>query len=175
MKSAKVLEVVELGRDLFVKHIIRPLIKDHVINAILSLMRIERTGYVINRSAIKNCVDLLLQFSDSSYGTTMYRRYLQPLILRQSYVYYSAEARRLLETCDALEYLRWVNFVSCRALTNLFINDIRFEQSFSRRSRASTNAHYYKPDLLSRLFSEMLSSNHTRGHSLTRLAYVWMP
>ena len=112
MKSANVLEVVELGRDLFVKHIIRPLIKDHVVNAILTLLHIERTGYVINRSAIKNCVDLMLQFSDSSYGTTMYRRYLEPLILRQSYVYYSAEAGRLLETCDTLEYLRRVKLLS---------------------------------------------------------------
>jgi cullin 3 len=115
VRSANVLKVVELGRDLFVKHITRPLVKDHVINAILSLMHIERTGYVINRYAIKNCVDLLLQFSDSSYGTTMYRRYLQPLILRQSYVYYTAEARRLLETCDALEYLRRVIFLSLAA------------------------------------------------------------
>ncbi|KAI0303827.1 Cullin-domain-containing protein [Multifurca ochricompacta] len=108
VKSANVLEVVELGRDLFVKHIIRPPIKDHIINAILNLLHIERDGYVINRSAITNCVDALLQLSDSPDGTTVYKRYLEPDILRQSDTYYRAEAEKLLETCDTPEYLRRV-------------------------------------------------------------------
>ncbi|KAI0250273.1 Cullin-domain-containing protein [Lactifluus subvellereus] len=100
--------VVELGRDLFVRHIIRPPIKDHVINTILSLLHIERDGYVINRSAITNCVEALLLLSDHPDGTSVYKRYLEPEILRQSDVYYKAEAARLLETCNALEYLRRV-------------------------------------------------------------------
>lgn len=112
MKNANVLEVVDLGRDLFVKHIIRPPIQDHIINAILSLLHIERDGYVINRSAITNCVDALLQLSDSPDGITVYKRHLEPEILRQSEAYYKAEAARLLETCDALEYLRRVNVSS---------------------------------------------------------------
>jgi len=112
VKSANLLEVVDLGRDLFVKHIIRPPIKDHIINAILSLLHIERDGYVINRSAITSCVDALSKLSDSSDGTTIYKRHLEPEILRESEVYYKAEASRLLETCDALEYLRRVNVSS---------------------------------------------------------------
>ncbi|KAH9002894.1 Cullin-domain-containing protein [Lactarius hatsudake] len=106
VKSANVLEVVELGRDLFVKHIVRPPIKDHVITAILSLLRIERDGFVINRSAVTNCVDALLQLSDHLDGITVYTRYLEPEILRLSDAYYKAEAERLLETCDTPEYLR---------------------------------------------------------------------
>ncbi|KAI0264505.1 Cullin-domain-containing protein [Gloeopeniophorella convolvens] len=105
VKSANVLEVVEMGRDLFVKHIIRPPIKEHIINAVLSLLHIERDGYVINRSAITNCVDALLQLSDSADGMTVYKRHLELDILQQSEVYYKAEAAKLLETCDAPEYL----------------------------------------------------------------------
>ena len=112
MKSANVLEVVELGRDLFVRHIIRPPIKDHVISTVLSLLHIERDGYVINRSAITNCVEALLLLSDNPDGTSVYKQYLEPEILRQSDVYYKAEAARLLETCDSLEYLRRVNYSS---------------------------------------------------------------
>ena len=108
VKSANVLEVVELGRDLFVKHIVRPPIKDHVITAILSLLRIERDGFVINRSAVTNCVDALLQLSDHPDGISVYTRYLEPEILRLSDIYYNAEAERLLETCDTPEYLRRV-------------------------------------------------------------------
>lgn len=108
VKSANVLEVVELGRDLFVKHIVRPPIKDHVITAILSLLRIERDGFVINRSAVTNCVDALLQLSDHPDGITVYARYLEPEIIRQSVAYYKAEAERLLETYDTPEYLRRV-------------------------------------------------------------------
>lgn len=115
MKSANLLEVVDLGRDLFVKHIIRPPIKDHVINAILNLLHIERDGYVINRSAIMSCVDTLSKLSDSSDGMTVYKQYLEPEILSQSEAYYKAEASRLLETCDTLEYLRRVNRLSHRS------------------------------------------------------------
>ena len=112
VRSANVLEVVELGRDLFVKHIVRPPIKDHVITAILSLLRIERDGFVINRSAVTNCVDALLQLSDNPDGITVYTRYLEPEILRLSDAYYKAEAERLLETCDTPEYLRRVYALS---------------------------------------------------------------
>jgi cullin 3 len=112
VKSANLLEVVDLGRDLFVKHIIRPPIKAHVINTILSLLHIERDGYVINRSAITSCVDTLSKLSDSSDGMTVYKQYLEPEILSQSEAYYKAEAGRLLETCDTLEYLRRVNILS---------------------------------------------------------------
>jgi hypothetical protein len=112
VKSANVLEVVELGRDLFVKHIVRQPIKDHVITAILSLLRIERDGFVINRSAVTNCVDALLQLSDNADGISVYTRYLEPEILRLSDAYYKAEAERLLETCDTPEYLRRVYAIS---------------------------------------------------------------
>jgi cullin 3 len=116
VKSANVLEVVDLGRDLFVKHIIRPPIRDHVINTILSLMHIERDGYVINRSAITHCVEALSQLSDNSGEKSVYKGHLEPEILRQSEMYYKTEAGKLLETCNALEYLRRVILLSLTLL-----------------------------------------------------------
>jgi len=77
-------------------------------------LHIERDGYVVNRSAIMNCVDTLSKLSDSSDGMTVYKQDLEPEILRQSEAYYKAEAGRLLETCNTLEYLRRVRFLSHR-------------------------------------------------------------
>jgi cullin 3 len=147
VKSANLLEVVDLGRDLFVKHIIRPPIKDHVIHSILSLLHIERDGYVINRSAIMSCVDTLSKLSDSSDGMTVYKQYLEPEILSQSEAYYKAEAGRLLETCDTQEYLRRVNLLSLIVfLTRLpYTRHVRFKYAFQRKSRASTSIYLYKP------------------------------
>lgn len=149
VKSGNLLEVVDLGRDLFVKHIIRPPIKDHVINAILSLLHIERDGYVINRSAITSCVDTLSKLSDSSDGQTVYKRYLEPEILSQSEAYYKAEADRLLETCDTLEYLRRVNLlfliVTAFLISFPYPRYARFKHDLKRKSRASTSIYLYKP------------------------------
>ena len=149
MKSANLLEVVDLGRDLFVKHIIRPPIKVHVINAILSLLHIERDGYVINRSAITSCVDTLSKLSDSSDGMTVYKQYLEPEILIQSEAYYMAEADRLLETCDTLEYLRRVSLlplIVTAFLTSFpYTRYIRSKRDLRRKSRASTSIYLYKP------------------------------
>ncbi len=157
MNYANLLRVVNLGHDLFAKHIIRPPIKGHIISAVLSLLRIERDGYVINRFAIKRCVDLLLQLSDSSYGTTVYKRYLEHLILRQSYAYYSAQAGRLLVTCDALEYLRRVNPLSLQLIFLAYSCDVRFDHGSSRKSRMPCSTCHHRPYPFFWLFSRMLS------------------
>jgi cullin 3 len=109
VKPADLLGVVDLGRDLFVKHVLRSPTRDHVNNAILSLLRLERDGHVINGSTITNCVDNLLRLSDNSDGMTVYKRHLEPDFLRQSEAYYKAEVGKLLETCNVLQYLRRVN------------------------------------------------------------------
>jgi hypothetical protein len=176
VKSANLLEVVDLGRDLFVKHIIRPPIKVHVINSILSLLHIERDGYVINRSAIMSCVDTLSKLSDSSDGTTVYKQYLEPEILSQSEAYYKAEADRLLETYDTLEYLRRVNVLTIIVfLPRLpYTRHARFKHVFRKKSRASTSIYLYKPSHLSSPFSRIPSSHHTCKYSLTWLTQAWM-
>ncbi|KAI6102086.1 Cullin family-domain-containing protein [Pisolithus sp. B1] len=60
-KANNVPEIWDAGLDIFLKHIIRPPIQDHILSAIVTLIQIERDGYVISRSAVKECVDVLLQ------------------------------------------------------------------------------------------------------------------
>ncbi|EIM90785.1 Cullin-domain-containing protein [Stereum hirsutum FP-91666 SS1] len=108
-KAANVPEVIPAGQNLFLKHIIRPPIKDHIISAILGLLRIERDGYVINRSAATGCVDVLLQLSNKNDTLSVYKEDLEPVILKETEGYYRAEGDRLLETCDASECLRRID------------------------------------------------------------------
>lgn len=112
-KAANVPEVIPAGQNLFLKHIIRPPIKDHIISAILGLLRIERDGYVINRSAATGCVDVLLQLSNKNDTLSVYKEDLEPVILKETEGYYRAEGDRLLETCDASECLRRVRVLPC--------------------------------------------------------------
>ncbi|KAG9315306.1 Cullin [Chiua virens] len=105
-KSNEVPEIWDAGLDLFLKCIIRPPIQDHVVSAVLTLIQIERDGYVISRSAVKEGVDVLLQLIVDQDGKTVYKRDLEPAILSASETFYKAEAQRLVSTCDAPEYLR---------------------------------------------------------------------
>ncbi|KAI0649089.1 Cullin-domain-containing protein [Trametes meyenii] len=108
--NAKVPLIWDAGLILFIKHIIRPPIEDHVISAILTLIQIERDGYTINRSSVKGCVDVFLQLMDntSREEVPLYRRDVEPAVLKESEAFYKREGERLLETCDAPEYLRRV-------------------------------------------------------------------
>jgi cullin 3 len=106
-KSADVPEIWDVGLILFLKHIIRPPIKEHLVTAILTQIQFERDGYVVNRSATKGCVDVFLTLEDSS-GLTVYKRDLEPALLRDSQTFYASEGLKLLRSCDAPEYLRRV-------------------------------------------------------------------
>ncbi|KAI0249579.1 Cullin repeat-like-containing domain protein [Lactifluus subvellereus] len=110
VRSANPLGVLDLGHDLFARHLItHPAIKDLVISSVLRLMRVECDGYAIDRSVVRKCVDVLVQLNDHPDGTSIYARYLEPQILRESDMYYKAEAIRLRGTCDPLEYERRVD------------------------------------------------------------------
>jgi len=123
-QTAKVPEIWDAGLNLFIKHIIRPPIEDHMISAILTQIQTERDGYVINRSAVKGCVDVLLQLLDDRDGISVYKRDLEPAVLRESEVFYKREGLHLLETCDAPEYLRRVEnrFDSEESRTHHFLS-----------------------------------------------------
>lgn len=110
-KSNDVPEIWDAGLELFLKCIVRPPIQDHVVSAVLTLIQIERDGFVISRSAVKECVDVLLQLVVDQDGKTVYKRDLEPEILSASEVFYKAEAQRLITTCDAPEYLRRVSLM----------------------------------------------------------------
>ncbi|KAJ7637736.1 Cullin [Mycena polygramma] len=106
-KAADVPEIWQAGLNLFLKHIIRPPIKEHLVTAILNQIQFERDGYVVNRSAIKGCVDVFLTLEDANC-LTVYKRDLEPALLRESQTFYEAEGLKLLQSCDAPEYLRRV-------------------------------------------------------------------
>ncbi|KAJ7127021.1 Cullin-domain-containing protein [Mycena epipterygia] len=106
-KSADVPEIWDAGLNLFLKHIIRPPIKEHLVTAILNQIQFERDGYVVNRSAIKGCVDVFLDLEDAN-GLNVYKRDLEPALLRESQTFYESEGLKLLQSCDAPEYLRRV-------------------------------------------------------------------
>lgn len=105
-QSAHVPETWDAGLLLFLKHVIRPPISEHLVNAILNQIQAEREGYGINRSAVKGCVDVYLDLHESSTADSIYKTDLEPTILRASEAYYKKEGERLLEECTASEYLR---------------------------------------------------------------------
>lgn len=109
-KTANVPEISQAGLTLFLKHIIRPPIRDHVIAAILNQIQFERDGYSINQSSVKGCVDVLRSlWVDEASNITVYQHYLEPAFLRESEAFYKAEGQKLLESCDAPEFLARVN------------------------------------------------------------------
>ena len=80
-----------------------------------SSARLRENGYTIVESTRHSLgVDVLLQLDAA--GLTVYKRDLEPVVLDESTAYYKAEGERLLETCDAPEYLRRVSsFISAVA------------------------------------------------------------
>ena len=99
-----------MGLLLFIKHILRPPIQGHLTSAVLVQIQTERNGFGINRSAVKGCVDVLLQLNEPSDTMDTYRKLIEPDILRESEAFYKSEGERLLETCDAPEYLHRVRY-----------------------------------------------------------------
>lgn len=109
--NAGVPVIWDAGMNLFLTRMIRPPIKEHIINAILNQVEIDREGYAINRSAVKSCVDILLTLSyESEAGpVSVYKRDVEPAVLRESEAYYRREGERLIASCDSPEYSRRVS------------------------------------------------------------------
>ena len=103
-----------MGLTLFYKHIIKAPIKDHLLAAILNQVGHERNGYGINRSAVKGCVEVLLNLK--SEDVSVYKRDLEPRLLQESEVFYEKEGQDLVNLCDAPEFLRRV---CCHLACNL--------------------------------------------------------
>lgn len=76
-------------------------------------MQLERDGEPINRSTVRECVDILLRLSVSASegGENVYCTDFEPEFLRRSGDFYALEAGEMLERGDAAFYLR---NVSCR-------------------------------------------------------------
>jgi cullin 3 len=153
-KGADVPKIWDVGFILFWKHIICPPIDHHIYSAILGRIQIERDGDVIHRSAVKECVDVLLQLRLNGYGPSVYEHDLEPAILRESEAFYKTEADGLLETCDASEYLGRVSFLetSWESSIDLFQVESRFESEASR-------THHYLSSRTSAPLRQILEKN----------------
>jgi cullin 3 len=53
-------------------------------------------------------VDVFLNLDVDDSGVTVYKRDLEPAVLLESEAFYNAEGERLLESCNAPEFLRKV-------------------------------------------------------------------
>ncbi|KAF8589814.1 Cullin-domain-containing protein [Ramaria rubella] len=129
-RSANVPGIWDAGLKHFLDHIILSglyPIKNHLVSTVLKQIQLERDGYVINRSAMKSCVDVLLELSVDRTGATVYAKYLEPDLLRESEVFYKAEGEKLMDTCDAPEYLE-------RAETRFRSEEVRTHHYLSSRT-----------------------------------------
>lgn len=142
-RTADVPEIWDAGYNLFVKHILKAPISQHISSAILTQIQIERDGYPINRSAVKECVDVLLLLrAEDGAGPSVYKRDLEPAILKESEVFYKGEGERLLESCDAAEYLRRVGI----STFPIFLRDAErtiISQVESRFESEESRTHHY--------------------------------
>jgi cullin 3 len=100
-----------MGLELFLEHIIKPPIKDHVIDAILSQVQHERDGYAIHRSTVKGCTDIFLTLESDKAGTTVYKRDFEPIFLTKSEAFYCKEGKELVDSLDSPEFLRVVSHI----------------------------------------------------------------
>jgi len=107
--SENVPEITIAGLHLFLDNVLHSKIlpvREHVVNALLGQVQVERDGYSINRSAMKECVEVYTTLINPRNGVKVYYEDLEPSFLNESQRFYAAEAQKLLETCDAPEYLR---------------------------------------------------------------------
>lgn len=83
--------------------------QEQIVNALLGQIQVERDGYTINQAAVKGCVDIYLELEDIA-GKKLYLIDIEPTFLVETQKFYVLEAQKLLETCDAAEYLRRVRY-----------------------------------------------------------------
>ncbi|KAG9296630.1 hypothetical protein G9A89_002901 [Geosiphon pyriformis] len=111
-KTASVPLVYDLGLDLFRDTIVRSpnySIQDHLLNVLLQQIHFERENEIIDRSAVKAAMDMLLELTDSlQTGDTVYATDFENKFLETSADYYNLEGQTLVEKCDAPEYMKKV-------------------------------------------------------------------
>jgi cullin 3 len=166
-KTADVPETWSKGLELFLKHIIKSPIKGHLMTAILKQVKYERDGYVINRSAVKGCVDVFLSLDvDADGSTTVYKLDFEPLFLKESENFYKAEADYLLTTCDASEYLRRVCLLSQYEM-GIYLFCFTFFQVDARFVSEDSRTHHYLSRQTSPLLKQILENRLLTPHLVT--------
>ena len=113
----KLLPSWDLGLELFRENVPwsrRYPIQRNLFGTLLTQIQIEREGAVVNRSAIKSCIEMLVTLScprpnvPLDQRSSLYKQEFEPAFLGTSVEFYRAEAERKLDSGDAAEYLRHV-------------------------------------------------------------------
>lgn len=123
----------DLGLELFrdtVVHSRKYPIAAHLYSALLTQIQLERQGQVINRSAVKANIDMLISLTSPKPGVplasrpTVYKHTFEPAFLATSAEFYKNEAARLLDNTDAKTYLRHVErrFVEEEGRVTVFLS-----------------------------------------------------
>lgn len=158
-KAASVPEIWYAGLLLFLERIICPPIEDHLISAVLTQIQAERSGTGINRSAVKGCVEVLLELKETRDGPPVYTRDLEPAILRESESYYRAEGERFLKDYSAPECLQRVSDSIVSSV--LFAHVRKIEECFvAEESRANHYLFSRTAAPLQRILEENLLTPH---------------
>lgn len=144
--------IYDAGLTLFLVKIIRSAaqpLHDQLISTLLSQIRLEREGEVINRSAVRDVVQILLHLSDKPGGASVYELDFEAGFLAWTASFYKDEGERLVEDLSAGEYLRRVSPLarplsrtrSCadRRGSSLVQAERRLEEEASRTSHYLSN------------------------------------
>lgn len=97
-----------MGLELFLAHIMKDPIKEHIITAILRQIRHERDKNAINRSVVKECVDVFLSLRADNNPDTIYKTELEPPLLEATRDFYLKEGQEFATSYNAPEFLRRV-------------------------------------------------------------------
>lgn len=139
--SENVPEITIAGLHLFLDNVLHSKslsVREHVTTALLGQVQVERDGYSINRSAMKECVEIYTTLINPRNGVKVYYEDLESSFLNESQRFYAAEAQKLLETCDAPEYLRRASHLSILCYRKLLIASFIDRGAFGFRGRSGT-------------------------------------
>ncbi|KAA8532988.1 hypothetical protein F0562_032894 [Nyssa sinensis] len=94
--------VHELGLNLWRDNIIHSSkIQMRLLNTLLELILIERTGEVINRGLMRNIIKMLMDL-----GPSVYQEDFEKPFLEVSADFYRVESQKFIESCDCGDYLK---------------------------------------------------------------------
>ncbi|XP_044493619.1 cullin-3A [Mangifera indica] len=94
--------VHELGLNLWRDNIIHSnKIQTRLLNTLLELVHLERTGEVINRGLMRNIIKMLMDL-----GSSVYQEDFEKPFLEVSAEFYKVESQKFIECCDCGEYLK---------------------------------------------------------------------
>lgn len=174
MPPAQALPIFEQGQALFLERVIRSSaysVREHLIQTLLTQIQIERDGYTVGRSAIKGCVEVLLELkergSHGEFGPSVYDKDFAPVFLKETEAFYKAEASLLLDTCNAMQYLKKVctYFVSQSATISEFADSRSMNDSRQKRLALSTTFLQRANHLSLRSWNNIFSSHTSRPSS----------